>query len=87
MTLQRGRGLRSVNRVMGNDERTKIECVRLGGGTPAVCLSCTREDCVKPAEMKEQTRAATCNADSRLTLKRCALCFFLWSTRVFVPYL
>lgn len=25
-------------------------------GTPAVCLSCTREDCVKPAEMTVQTR-------------------------------
>lgn len=35
-------------------------------GAPAVCLSRTREDCVRPAEMTERTRPVTCNTDDGL---------------------
>lgn len=51
---------------MRNDEKTEIDCVCESEGTPAVCLSCTREDCVEPAEMTKQTRAVTCGTDDRL---------------------
>lgn len=83
---QRGssRAEQSVKGVMRNNERgeEKEMCVWESEGTPAVCLPCTREGCVKPAEMTEQTRAATRNTDNGLrthTLKGvCAHLSYAW---------
>ncbi len=64
MTKRKQEGRAEREGVMSKDERTEIDDVCGSEGAPAVCLSCTREDCVEPAEMTAQTRPVTRNTDA-----------------------
>lgn len=77
-----------MKRPMRNYERTEIDDVcDSKGDSSCVCLSCTGEDCVSPAEMTEQTRPVmTHSAGDRLRrqpLQRCVL-LLLQSVRLCV---